>query len=160
MIQLVKPISTQCCISHLICNEDQMTGFYIICNRVPMRRSGSFNHEVPGTNLIDYGRVKGRVYHGATQWFWSLDLWIGNQWANYCLFCVLNQAVTPLRRCWLGFSAIILAEIHVFIRDLLSCVQSFCIVIKCEHALKFSVLWFAWSENQKQPPGVLYKRCL
>ena len=34
--------------------------------------------EIPGTHLIDLGRMKGWVNLGATQRFWTLDPWIGN----------------------------------------------------------------------------------
>ena len=33
---------------------------------------------VPGTHLIDLGRMKGWAYLGATQWFLTRDSWIGN----------------------------------------------------------------------------------
>ena len=34
--------------------------------------------EIPGTHLIDLGRMKGWVDLRATQWLWTRDLWIGN----------------------------------------------------------------------------------
>ena len=34
--------------------------------------------EIPGTHFIDLGRMKGWVDLGATQWFWTRNLWIGN----------------------------------------------------------------------------------
>ena len=34
--------------------------------------------EIPGTNFIDLGRMKGWVDLGATKWFWTRDPWIGN----------------------------------------------------------------------------------
>ena len=33
--------------------------------------------EIPGTHFIDLERMKGWVDLGATQWFWTRDLWIG-----------------------------------------------------------------------------------
>ena len=33
---------------------------------------------VPGTHLMDLGRMKGWVDFGATQWFWTQVLWIRN----------------------------------------------------------------------------------
>ena len=33
---------------------------------------------VPGTHLINIGKMKGRVDHGATQWFKTQNLWIKN----------------------------------------------------------------------------------
>ena len=34
---------------------------------------------VPGTHLIDFRRMKGRVDFVATQWFWTGNPWIGNR---------------------------------------------------------------------------------
>ena len=34
--------------------------------------------EIPGTHFIDLGRMRGWVNLGATQWFWTRDLWIKN----------------------------------------------------------------------------------
>ena len=34
--------------------------------------------DIPGTYLIDLGRMKGWVNLGATQWFWAWYPWIGN----------------------------------------------------------------------------------
>ena len=43
--------------------------------------------EIPATHFIDLGRMKCWVDLGATQWFWTWDLWIG------------NPASLPLRHC-------------------------------------------------------------
>ena len=34
--------------------------------------------EIPGTCLIDLGKIKGWVNFGAKQWFWTRDHWIGH----------------------------------------------------------------------------------
>ena len=34
--------------------------------------------EIPGTHLMDFGRIKGWVELGGTQWFWTQNPWIGN----------------------------------------------------------------------------------
>ena len=34
--------------------------------------------EIPATHLTDLGKMKDWVNFGATQWFWTRDLWIGN----------------------------------------------------------------------------------
>ena len=34
------------------------------------------SREIPGTHFIDFGRMKGRVDLGATQWFGTRDPWI------------------------------------------------------------------------------------
>ena len=39
--------------------------------------------EIPGTHLIDLGKIKGWVDLGATHLFWTWDPWIGNQRLNH-----------------------------------------------------------------------------
>ena len=34
--------------------------------------------DIPDTNFIDLGRMKGWVDLGATKWFWTRDTWTGN----------------------------------------------------------------------------------
>ena len=46
--------------------------------------------EVPGTQLINLGRIKGWVDHGATQWFQTRDPWIENSASSQLGHCVFN----------------------------------------------------------------------
>ena len=50
--------------------------------------------EIPGTHFIDFGRMKGWVNLGATQWFWTRDSWIGNP-APSILASQLNLNLWP-----------------------------------------------------------------
>ena len=53
-------------------------GFNCLRATEPLRGGSLLFTEIPGTHLIDLGRMKGWVNFGATLWFWTQDPWIGN----------------------------------------------------------------------------------
>ena len=65
--------------------------------------------EIPGTHLIDLGRMTGSVDLGATQWFWTWDPWIENPapeplgavflhnsdiWENFCTWNIGQNVIS------------------------------------------------------------------
>ena len=59
------------------------SGWGSTASRLELLQGGSllFTTKFPGisgTHFTDLGRMKGWVNLGATQWFWTRDLWIGN----------------------------------------------------------------------------------
>ena len=66
--------------------KNYMVSFYVwgsTTSRLELLRGGSLLFtskfpEIPGTHFIDFGRMKGCVDLGATQWLSTRDPWIGN----------------------------------------------------------------------------------
>ena len=71
--------------------------FYSLKSTEPLQRGSLLFftqfRKIPGTHLINLGRMKGWLDLGATRWFWTQDHWIG------------NPAIQLFFRCWYSMKA-------------------------------------------------------